>query len=577
MKRIYLLLVVSVVLFAVSCEFDGSFLDETVTTNLSEDVVFSDSAYTTAFLFDIYTKVGFDTDMDRWDGGVQTASTEAEPRTTSDISTDLQFATGTVNSVIVSNDAWNTCYTYIRKVNMFLSHIDGNPDLSDKRIKIYKAEARFLRAWYYSILLKHYGGVPLIGDVIYSSEDSIPATRNTYDEVLQYILSEVDLAAQDLIIDPSGRDHGRVGSGACLGLKSRLLLFAASPLFNGSNYAPAEYTELLGYANYDKERWKTAYEAAEAVIGLETYSLYVDNDEEMGRGFYRLFMAGDWDADGSFSGTIFEKQSDKGQGRERLWYPPSRGGNGRGGYPYQELVDAFGMANGKAITDPESGYNPLKPFVGRDPRFYNSIIYDQTPLKNGATPDVPVDIYLGNYMGVGEGQDAVHTGTPTGYYCKKQTHREITPNYFVGGPQARPLIRYAEILLNYAEAKNEYDGPTTEVYEAIESIRERAGMDPFTLPEGLTQDEMREVIRNERQVELAFEGFWFWDVRRWMIADETENRTMTGLEITRNGNISTSYSTFEVRKHVFRPSMYFFPIPYSEVAKSPELLQNPYY
>jgi len=577
MKKIYLLLLaLSVVLFAVSCDFNSSFLDETVTTNLSEEAVFSDSAYTTAFLYDIYTSIGFDTEPNRWDGGVQTASTEAEPRTTSDITTDLQFATGTVNSVIVSGDAWTTSYSRIRKVNVFLHHVDNAP-LTDKRKKIYKAEARFLRAWYYSILLKHYGGVPIVGDTIYQNGDEITAVRETYDDVLQYILSECDIAAQDLIIDPSGRDHGRVGAGACMALKSRLLLFAASPLMNGSNYAPSEYTELLGYANYDKERWKTAYEAAQDVISLGVYHLYVDNDEEMGRGFYRLFMAGDWDSDGAYSGTIFERMSDKGQGRERLWYPPSTGGSGQGGYPYQELIDAFGMANGKAITDPESGYDPLKPYSGRDPRFYNSVIYDQTKLKNGATPDVPTDIYLGNYMGVGEGQDAVHTGTPTGYYSKKQTHREITPNYFVGGPQARPLIRYAEILLNYAEAKNEYDGPTTEVYEALESIRERGGMDPFTLPAGLTQDEMREVIRNERQVELAFEGFWFWDVRRWMIAEETENRTMTGMEVIRNGNKSTDYNSFEVRKHVFRPSMYFFPIPYSEVAKSPELIQNPYY
>src|SRR5690606_24400609 len=131
-------------------------------------------------------------------------------------------------------------------------------------------------------------------------------------------------------------------------------------------------------------------------------------------------------------------------------------------------IDAFGMSNGKAITDPESGYDPMNPYADRDPRFYYSIIYDQDRLSPGG-PDAayePVDIYLGTYEGSPSTQDAVHTGTPTGYYINKMLHRSITANNFLEGPQSRPLIRYAEVLLNFAEAMNEYEGPTSEVFEA---------------------------------------------------------------------------------------------------------------
>ena len=562
-----------------SCSKQG-FLDETETTDLDESKVFADSTYTTAFLSDIYTQVGFSSDPGRFSatftnhGGLQTASDEAEPRISSDITTDLQFITGTINPVVVTNDAWNTCYSNVRKVNQLLEHLPDTP-LTTARKQRYEGEARFLRAWYYSILLKHYGGIPLVGDQIFDVGDDIPTVRNTYKKCVDYITSECDAAADLLATDPSGRDYGRAGAGACKSLKARVLLYAASPLHNGNDYAEP-YKELLGYPDFDMNRWKLALDAAQTVIGLGNYSLYVDNDEEPGRGFYRIWVANDFISDGAYSGHIFvQKAPHATPGRAGLFNPPSRGGGG-GGYPYQELVDVFPMSNGEQIDLPSSGYDPQNPYANRDPRLYNSIVFDQVPLQNGFDPNVPVDIYLGDFNGELAGQDAVHSGTPTGYYIKKMMHRVAAANYFVATDQSRPLIRYAEILLDYAEAKNEFDGPTPEVYSAVEAIRERAGLNPFELPSGLSQDQMRQVIRDERGAELAFEGFRFWDVRRWLIAEEAENRTMTGMEVIRDG-ASVEYNRFNVRKHVFRPAAYFWPIPYSEVAKSPDLLQNPFY
>src|SRR5690606_12058376 len=128
-----------------------------------------------------------------------------------------------------------------------------------------------------------------------------------------------------------------------------------------------------------------------------------------------------------------------------------------------------------------------------------------------------------------------------------------------------------------AEAMNEYEGPTSEVFEAVELIRQRAGLNPYQLDPGLSQEEMRAAIRNERRTELAFEGFRFWDVRRWMIAEETQSRVMHGMEVHRNGAAGVSFTEFAVREHQFRQAMYFWPIPQRETGKSPELIQNSYY
>jgi hypothetical protein len=138
-----------------------------------------------------------------------------------------------------------------------------------------------------------------------------------------------------------------------------------------------------------------------------------------------------------------------------------------------------------------------------------------------------------------------------------------------------PLIRYAEIALNFAEATNEASGPTSEVYQSIEAIRQRAGLRPYRLPVGLDQAGMRTVIQNERRLELAFEGFRFFDTRRWMIAEQTDNLSMHGMEVDRGAGVV--YKPFIVRKHHFVKAMYLWPFPLSEIAKSPELLQNPLY
>jgi hypothetical protein len=197
-------------------------------------------------------------------------------------------------------------------------------------------------------------------------------------------------------------------------------------------------------------------------------------------------------------------------------------------------------------------------------------------VRLGASME-PIDIFIGNYQGRNTGPDAVKVGTRTGYYTNKMLDpNAVSQDFLHVTDRAWPLMRYAEILLNYAEATNEVDGPTGDVYNAVNMIRQRAGLVPFALPAGLDKDGMRLAIRNERRIELAFEEHRFWDVRRWKIADQTENIQTMGMEVDRNNNTVT-YTTFPVRKRNFRAAMYLWPLPESEVAKSPEVKQNPGY
>lgn len=571
MNKSYLYIALAL-LGTISCSKEG-FLDQTQSSDLNEQAVFADSTYTINFLSGIYSDIGFATYPKRFGGGGLDASTdEAEGAGLGSINTFIQFATGTVNSNIITSDAWNIPYTNIRRVNIFLRNI-GNVRIGENIKTRVRAEARFLRAYYYFILLEHYGGVPLMGDQVYEPTDDIPVQRNTFEECVNYIVSECDQAAQDLPWIHSGEDYGRVSKAACYGLKSRLLLYVASPLFNESTIASeGPLKDVIAYPTADKSRWLKAEQAAEAIIESNQYRLHLDNNTEPGYGFYQVFQLR------KNVEYILAKMQASNSDLENIWNPPSFGVSNPGGYPYLETVNAFGMRNGLPIDDPNSGYDALAPYNNRDPRLANTITRDQSMVfhRDGLARR-PVNIFIDktNPNNPSSGQDAVYKGTPTGYYTYKMLNRDVAGNWFnTYTPRCLPIIRYAEILLNYAEARNEFlTAPDNKVYEAVHAIRERAGLSPYTLSEGLTQAQMREVIRNERRKELAFEGHRFFDVRRWRIAEVVENSQMHGTEPIRVSG-STTYSTINVRKRVFDQRMYYWPIPQSEVAKSTELIQN---
>lgn len=564
-----------------SCK-KASFLDQTVTTSLDEGTTFSDSSNAMQFLNNIYVNIGFATDPRRftqigasYGGGLEAACDEAEGPNAASTNGFIQFATGSVNPTIVPNDAWKICYTNIRAVNQFLKHIPVIPFNSALKTQV-AAEARFLRAWYYTMLMQHYGGVPLIGDTIYASANTFNVTRNTWRECVTYVLAELDAAGAVLPVTFSGAQYGRASKGACMAVKARVLLFAASPLFNNGGLAGgnAELASVVAYADADPNRWKLAADAARAVIALNAYQLFVDSTSkpgELGYGFQELFTKR------YNTEYILNRMMGDNKYLESLWDVPSRGGSG-GSFPYQEMVDAFPMSNGLDITDQASGYDANNPYHNRDPRLGYSIIHDSTlRVTFGTNQPSPVQLYINTSVtpAVAASGDAVYKGTPTGLYIYKMVDPNVINNSVGTTARVLPLIRYAEVVLNFAEATNEASGPTAEVYQSIEAIRQRAGLRPWQLPPGLNREQMRAIIQKERRLELAFEGFRFWDVRRWMIAEQTENGNMHGMEVNRGPGIV--YKPFAVRKHNFTKAMYLWPLPLSEIAKSPELLQNPLY
>jgi starch-binding outer membrane protein, SusD/RagB family len=562
----------------------NSFLASTVTGNLDSITVFTDSAFAMQFLNNLYAHAGFAADPKRFvvygigngvGAGLDAACDEAEGPNLSSSNGFTMFATGTVNPSIVPTDAWNTPYTMIRAANQFLGHlyeIPFNPTLKAET----RAEARFMRAWYYFIMLEHYGGIPLIGDSVFTSTSPIHMPRSSFRACVNYIISECDSAAAYLPLTQTGANYGRASRGACLALESRVLLFAASPLFQNGGFAQGSANGLdsiVAYPDADPNRWTLAANAAQAVIFVNAYSLFVDSvPNEPGYGFMYMFLQR------SNPEYIFANMMDANKYLEVLWDVPSRGGGG-GPHPYQELVDAFPMSNGLAITDPNSGYDPANPYQNRDPRLTYTVMHDSTfrPIYN--QPPAPISVYLNANANppIASSQDAVYTGTPTGFYINKMMDTSVTQYGFNASYRCLPLMRYAEILLNFAEATNESVGPNSYVYGAVEAVRQRAGLRPYQLPLNLSQDSMRTVIQHERQLEFAFEGIRFFDVRRWLIAGQTENLEMHGMEVDRSTAAGTVYKPFPVRKHNFTNAMYLWPLPLGEIAKNPALLQNPLY
>jgi hypothetical protein len=612
MRKFYLpvitLILSCFVMFVVSsCKKDG-FLGATSTTNLSQNTVFSDSSNAVGFLANIYSNTDFAISPSRFAykspttlvvtpcGGLDAACDESEMSHT--FSTDaLSFAIGAVNAGNVGHDAFDTCYYYIRAVNQLFKNLPIIPIKTANKTQM-KAEARFLRAWYYFILLEHYGGVPIVGDNIYDYTQKIPEVRSTFEQTVNYITSQCDSAAMVLPTVQSGLNYGRASAGACYALEARVLLYAASPLFNKAPGAPgpngnkapmdiasAQQLLLVGYGNYSVARWAAARDAAAKVVGLGAYSLSQGTAPLTGYGtenaFQYLFTQR------VNTEYIFQFMMPSANSiLEGLFQPPSRTG-ANGAFPYQGMVDAFPMANGLPITNPNSGYDPNNPYANRDPRLLASIIYDQSLLgvrtPNGQISGYsPVNIYLTpDASGVLQGgTDAVYQGTPTGYYNNKMLDpNAISEGFFNQTARCLPLIRYAEILLDYAEAENEVSGPDATVYELINPIRQRAGLVPYAVPAGISQDSMRTTIQNERRVELAYEGHRFWDVRRWLIADQTENIEAQGMEVDRyfKPTVSTTFKKFVVRQHLFHTAMYLWPFPQNEIGKGAGLIQNPGY
>jgi len=499
------------------------------------------------------------------------------------------------------NSYWQTYYKGIQAASNFIANVDKCQDcnINEDRTTRYKNEARALRAIYYYHLLRLYGPVVLLGNdpvAADASVESISRPRSSFDECVNFIVSELDLAIQGLPAGPTSSDaYGHVNKAVAQAYKVQVLLTAASPLFNGNTeYAGlknADGSQLISQT-YDQNKWKKAADAARFFLTTYTsYSLFKKNDAN---GVYspylscRDVMLTDWNSEVIFAyGSpqitllLYDMTPNHSNAPQS-----SKGGSFLSAT--QNMVNAYFTSNGRSIDDPLSNYvstgtsSFISPyddtqrtvsnmFVNREPRFYVGITYNNSKWINFQDNIITNLEFNGNAGKAGIGNNDY---TSTGYVVRKNMSvgsREV-------GGRTLIMVRLAEIYLDYAEALNEATPGDPDILIYLNRIRERAGIPQYgtagnQIAVPANQTAMREAIQKERRVELAFENARYFDVRRWKIADNTE-KVINGLDITKNAGTGF-YTVVRVESRVFEKKHYLFPIPNGDVQKVPMIVQNP--
>ncbi|WP_192085476.1 RagB/SusD family nutrient uptake outer membrane protein [Algoriphagus sp. Y33] len=555
MKKYIILFISAVVLFS-SCV--DEFLDRRMDTNYTGEQVFS--SYTTMRNFGIGIYSDLPQGFDRFSGGMLAAATDDAAHSGRDNSIQ-KLGNGNWGAFSNPDDQWSALYDGIRKANLFLENsvdyraIIVQDTVTEQGKQSYltqsndlmwlRAETHFLRAYFYFELLKRYGGVPIIREIL-DEESNFDYTRNSLDEVISYIESELELAMPDLRDTWSGFDGdrliGRATKGAALALKSRVLLYAASPLNNPNN---------------DQSKWIRAAEAAYDVVELGQYNL-VDNY----RNLFRSITNGE---------IIFGRNYPASNSLERNNFPIGFAGAVGGTNPSQNLVDAYETLSGLSI-DEDPAYDSQNPYENRDPRLQMSIITNDSDYKGRK-----IETFRGGFDGYGKAR-----ATKTGYYLKKFMDEGLDLLQNRSSVHTWIYFRYAEVLLNYAEAMNEAYGPDAvaeglpmSAKEALNTVRQRPGVNMPEV-EAASSEELRAKIKNERRVELAFEEHRFWDLRRWRDAGEVLSQPLRIAVIEQNADETFTFSYQDAEERIFSEQMYLYPIPAVEINKAGgKLQQNP--
>lgn len=442
------------------------------------------------------------------------------------------------------NGHWDPAYRGIRAANYFLENVDRvkaeDPGFSDARANRLKAEARFIRALLYTRLVMLFGDVPLVTHSL-DLQESRAVTRTDANEVWDFIEAELGAIAADLPERYTGNDVGRITRGAALAMQARAMLYAG--------------------------RWQKAAAAAKAVIEMGVYSLYPSYEKLFG-----------YAAENS-SEVILDRQYAQGLASHNFFdaYAP-RGMNGEVGIsPTRTLVDAYETINGLPITrDPE--YDPLNPYSNRDPRLNYTLFLpafsDEVPgelMYNGRRYDPRPG------SGTADEVERDYRRTKTGFNTQKYVNNEDLLDRSNGGTNFI-LIRYADVLLMYAEAKIEAGEIDASVYDAINRVRRRPDVKMPPVAPGKSRAELRRIVRNERLVELGMEGLRFFDLRRWKTAHEVMQGPIPGMRYIRSGETQVKTLNYGGVVRSFNTSRdYLWPLPQQELVLNPNLSQNPGY
>lgn len=556
-KNILLILSIIPLLFT-SCE--GLLPDNKIDLDLTEKM--ASISYTNLLkqgmaIYD-YLPKGYD----KISGAMMASATDEADHAV--VGNDIEmFQRGTWNAVSNPDNIWNDTYRGIRLSKQFLENsadyerIIVRDTSTASKLNIYKtqcadlkslrAEARVMSAYLYFELLKRYGDVPVV-DKVLSLDSPVDTPRSSYDHVVDVIISDIDavLRTDDLQVNwksYAASSFGRMERGAAMALKSRILLYWASPQNNPSN---------------DQTRWQKAAKAAKDVIDMNRYSLAPD--------YGTMFVGA---AGHQNTEIILTYMTGLSSTPESNNYPISTNGGASGTAPSANLVDAYENLDGSAF-DWSLLAPGADPYAGRDPRLMSSIVVNKSTW-NGRVMQC--------YNGGAEGSGVAQAST-TGYYLKKFLTDNLNLELQQTAVHSWPLIRYTEVLLNYAEAMNEAYGPDIDYFGdeksarwAINAVRGRVGM-PLVVASD--QPEMRKRIKHERRVELAFEDHRFWDVRRWGIKDAkaTLSNDLMGVSITMGSDGVCTYVSKVVEKRSFADKMMLYPIPKTEILQSNNALQQ---
>ena len=556
MKKNRNLLITILVVLTSGC---SDMLDIKPTTFISDEAIWEDKNLINQFVANTYGSMlcgfnrctaGYEQDWSMsWAGNLDAATDDFASVSDGPIYTQLNKDAITAQSCPFVEEIWNQEYKVIRKCNIIIERAPGVEEriLSATEKKRVEAEARFLRAFCHFELARTFGKAPLIVKA-QSLTDELQVAPSSFADIVKFVKEECDLYADNLPLSYSDDEAGHATKGAFLALKSSALLYLASPL-NSSD---------------DSRKWADAAQAAQDVMDLDIYKLYKLTDTP-----YRSMA---FDKTAANKEVIFERRftfPEAPHNIHMMWSLDAvDAGSWNGLYPTQNLVDAYETVNGKLTTDPTNTmYNKQDPYTKRDARFYQSIIY------NGSTWETHRMSMVTNTVDPSKnGSCKPQLGKARCGYGPKKFIEELDPstNLYGGYAQSNnwPYIRYAEVLLNYAEAKNEeLAAPDPSVYLAINEVRSRSGQPD--LPSGLSKIEMRERIKNERRIELLLEEHRFYDLRRWKDGDVLAEPIM-GMNIY-DDNVTLRYEVSKVEDRIFNGTHYYLPIPLKEQEKNPLL------
>lgn len=610
MKKSIKIILLTLVLGVSSCSKDYLDVSDELAGGITDvNAIFDDPSYARRWYANVFTGIPDYSEMVRadWDGGGQTGLHNPWTGMTDEINTsygdNFNYAISYRNSSNMKFHRWNSLYALIRQANIFLEKAKVIPASGVNADKLESIEldkmivnVKFMRAYYHYLLLEQYGAVPIM-DRSYLANENLDVPRSSVDEVVNFIDTELAKVIPLLPQTPATNDDLKAlpTKGAALAVRGKLWIHAASPLLNGG------YTEALTLADKNGKKLFPAADPSKWTKAVQALKDLIDYANAGNHQLYKEYTAGILDPNKSVY-NLFQLYNS-----EIIWATPVTGFNGLNGDRFerratprsepngigstavlQELVDDFYMNDGKPIKNTSflnasplysetgtglyDGVQVSNMWVNREPRFYNTVFFAgrKWHISNKVT-----------YFHVGTPNDRSGQHTPNGYLLYKRYNKTVHMTSPGVASKFRPSIifRLAEFYLLYAEALNEVNPGSADVLTYVNLVRERAGLPKLEVLNPAiagNKDLQREAIRRESRIELATEGQRYFDVRRWMIAEAPEGRQagdFFGMNMA--GNATTFFQRTKFQTRIFERKQYLYPIPFVEMQKSNNLVQNP--